>query len=154
MSMRWVYKITGTLFLLFAAFIAYKSLQLQYYTPLGPGPGFFTFWVSIIFGGMAIIMILQATFAQAEPMPHDFFSTKKGYLRIGVIVLTLIFTTAMLDFLGFRLTMLIVYLFLLYTLGRQGILLTLILSLFGSFGIFYVFDQLLDVPLPTGVFGL
>ena len=154
MSMRWLYKITGALFLLFTVFIIYESLRLQYYTPLGPGPGFFSFWVALIFGGLAIIMILQATFGPAEPMPEDFFSTRNGYLRLGAVVLSLVFTTALLDFLGFRLTMLIVYLFLLYSFGRQKFLLTLTVSLAGSFGVFHMFDQWLHVPLPKGVFGL
>jgi hypothetical protein len=43
--------------------------------------------------------------------------------------------------------------FLLVALGRQGILVTAIVSVTGSFGVFYVFDQWLKVPLPRGVFG-
>lgn len=154
MTMRRPYQITGTVFLLFSAFIAYESLQLRYYTPLGPGPGFFSFWLSLIFGGLAIIMIVQASIGQAEPMPDDFFSDRIGYLRIGAVVLALVFTVALFDFLGFRVTMLIVYVFLLVALGRQGILVTAIVSLAGSFGVFHVFDQWLKVPLPRGVFGL
>jgi putative tricarboxylic transport membrane protein len=154
MSMRRPYQITGTIFLLFSAFIAYESLQLRYYTPLGPGPGFFSFWLSLIFGGLAIIMIVQASVGRAETMPEDFFSDRIGYLRIGAVVLSLVFTTVLFEILGFRLAMLIVYVFLLQALGRQGIVITAIVSLFGSFGVFHVFDQWLKVPLPRGVFGL
>ena len=42
MSMRRPYQITATVLLLVAAFIAFESLQLRYYSTLGPGPGFFS----------------------------------------------------------------------------------------------------------------
>ena len=153
MTMRRTYQITGTLFLLFAAFIAVESLKLRYYTPLGPGPGFFSFWLAIIFGGLAIIMILQASFGQSEPMPEDFFSDRIGYLRIGAVVLALAFTVCMFEPLGFCLTMFSVCVFLLYALGRQGIIITLVVSVASSFGAFYAFDHWLKVPLPRGVLG-
>lgn len=154
MTMRLAYQITGTLFLLFAAFIGYESLKLRYYTPLGPGPGFFSFWLSLVFGGLALIMLLQATFGPPEPMPAEFFSDRIGYLRMGSVVMSLVFTVYLFEPLGFRLTMFTVCVFLLYALGRQGIIITLVVSLASSFGAFYVFDHWLKVPLPKGVFGL
>ncbi len=153
MTMRRTYQITGTLFLLFSAFIAVESLKLRYYTPLGPGPGFFSFWLALIFGGLAIIMILQASFGQAERMPEDFFSDRIGYLRIGAVVLALAFTVYMFEPLGFCLTMFSVCVFLLYALGRQGIIITLLVSVASSFGAFYAFDHWLKVPLPRGMLG-
>ena len=153
MTMRRTYQITGTLFLLFAAFIAIESLKLRYYTPLGPGPGFFSFWLSLIFGGLALVMILQATFGRPEPMPGDFFTDRIGYLRIGAVVLALAFTVYMFEPLGFCLTMFSVCMFLLFALGRQNIIISLLVSLASSFGAFYAFDHWLKVPLPRGILG-
>jgi len=153
MTMRRTYQITGTIFLFFAAFIAYESLKLRYYTPLGPGPGFFSFWLSLIFGGLAIIMILQATFGRPEPMPEDFFTDRIGYLRIGAVILALAFTVYMFEPLGFCLTMFSVCMFLLFALGRQNIIISLLVSLASSFGAFYAFDHWLKVPLPRGILG-
>ncbi len=153
MTMRRAYQITGTLFLLLAAFVAVESLKLRYYTPLGPGPGFFSFWLALIFGGLAIIMLIQATFGQAEPMPEDFFTDRIGYLRMGAVVLALVVTVYLFEPLGFCLTMFIVCVFLLYALGRQGIIITLLVSLASSFGTYYAFDHWLKVPLPRGILG-
>ena len=153
MTMKWPYRIAGTLFLLFAVFIAYEALQLRYYTRLGPGPGFFSFWLALIFGGLATFMLLQTFFGPAEPMPEDFFTHRIGYLRIGAVVLALVFTIYMFEPLGFPLTIFCVCAFLLYALGRQGIITTLVVSLTCSFGAFYVFDHWLKVPLPRGVLG-
>ena len=153
MTMRRSYLITGAVFMLLAAFIAVEALKLQYYTRLGPGPGFFSFWLALILGGLALIMILQATFGQPEPMPEDFFSNRIGYLRIGAVVLALAFAIALLEPLGFSLTIFAVCAFLLYALGRQGIVLTVLVSLACSFGTYYVFDHWLNVALPRGVLG-
>ena len=153
MTMRLSYQITGALFLLLAIFIGVESVKLRYYTPLGPGPGFFSFWLSLVFGGLSLMMLLQATFGQPEPMPEDFFSDRIGYLRIGAVVLALVFTVYLFEPLGFCLTMFSLCVFLLYALGRQSIIITLLVSLASSFGAFYAFDHWLKVPLPRGVLG-
>ena len=36
---------------------------------------------------------------------------------------------------------------------REVVVVSLLVSLAGSFGVFYVFESLLDVPLPVGMFG-
>ena len=152
--MRRPYQITGILCLLVAAFVAVEALQLRYYTPLGPGPGFFAFWLACLFGGLAIIMLVQASVGPAEPRPADFVADRRGYLRMAAVVLALGGTTVLLQPLGFRLTMFGVNLFLLSVLGRQGLLLTLLVAGAGSFGVFHLFDRWLMVPLPVGIFGL
>lgn len=50
MSMRPSCQITGVLFILLAAFVARESLDLKFYTQLGPGPGFFSFWLALVLG--------------------------------------------------------------------------------------------------------
>jgi len=151
--MRRAYQIAGALFLLLAAFVTVEALALKYYTNLGPGPGFFAFWLALILGGLAVAMILYASIGSVEPRPADFFADPIGYLRMGAVVLALVGTTALLDILGFRLTMFAVYVFLLCALGRQKLLLTLGIALAGSVGVYHVFDRWLKVPLPTGPFG-
>lgn len=154
MNMNRAYQITGVVFLLLAAFVAWESLELKFYTNNGPGPGFFPFWLSMALGLLAVLMILQATFRESEPMPEGFFAGRAGYLRAGAIVMALIVTAALLDIVGFPLTMLVAILFLLFALGRPSLIVTLLVSVAGSFGCFYLFDRWLKVPLPTGFFGL
>ena len=153
MSMNRTYQITGAVFLLLAAFIAWESLELKFYTSNGPGPGFFPFWLSIALGLLAVLMILKATFRELEPFPEGFLASRAGYLRAGAIVAALAVTTALLEIAGFPLTMLVTILFLLFALGRPGLIATLLVSAAGSFGCFYLFDRWLKVPLPTGFFG-
>jgi putative tricarboxylic transport membrane protein len=88
MSMKRSYQITGTALLLLAAFIAWEALKLKFYTHLGPGPGFFSLWLSLILGVLAVLMILKATFRPPEPMPEDFFPNRAGFFKMGWIAMT------------------------------------------------------------------
>lgn len=152
--MKRPYQIAGVLFILFSAFIARESLELKFYTSLGPGPGFFPFWLSVILGLLSANLLYQATFKESDPMPSDFFASKKGYLRVGAIVLALVATVVLMNVLGFRITMFIFYIFLLYTLGRQNPIVTALVALGGSWGVYHVFVEWLKVVLPVGTFGI
>jgi putative tricarboxylic transport membrane protein len=152
--MKLPYQIAGTVFLIISAWIAKDALALKYYTELGPGPGFFPFWLAIIFAILSIVMVLQATFGRTDPMPPDFLATKSGYLRNAGVILAVAAAAAFIDPLGFRLTTLLILLFLLFVLGRQNLIVTILLSLFGSFGVYHVFMEWLMIPLPVGIFGI
>ncbi|MHB0871181.1 MAG: tripartite tricarboxylate transporter TctB family protein [Chloroflexota bacterium] len=152
--MKRPYQITAIVFILFSAFIAVESLSLKFYTSLGPGPGFFPFWLSVFLGLLAANMLFQATFKPQDPMPADFFVSAKGYLRGGAILLALVATVVFMDEIGFRPMMLLFYLFLLFALGRQNLLVTAAVALAGSWGVYQVFVELLKVPLPIGMFGI
>ncbi len=152
--MKRPYQITSMVSMLVAAFLARESLRLRYYTPLGPGPGFFPLWLSILLAILAAAMFWQATFGKPEAMPADFYADRGGYLRIGAVVAALVGVIVLMGPLGFRLVMLGFYLFLLTALGRQHPLLTGIIALAGSFGVYYVFVRWLATPLPTGLLGI
>lgn len=149
--MKRPYQITAVMCLVLAAFIARESLTLRYYTPLGPGPGFFPFWLSVVFGMLTAVLFWQATFGRTDPMPADFLASRAGYLRMAAIVASLVGTVVLLNPLGYRLTTLACYLFLLTALGRPGPVVTGLTALAGSFGVYQVFVSLLKIPLPVGI---
>lgn len=152
--MKRPYQIAAAVLLALAAFMAWESIRLRYYTSLGPGPGFFPLWISLLIGLLAAVMWFQATFRQSEPMPADFFAERAGYLRIGVVLLGLTATAVLLEPLGFRLTMLGFLLFVLSALGKVSRVVGIAIALLGSFGTYHVFWHWLKVPLPVGVLGL
>jgi putative tricarboxylic transport membrane protein len=152
-TMRRPYQITGALLLCFSIYVGIESLDLSYYSSLGPGPGFFSFWLSLILGLLAVAMIAQATFGRPEPRPADFFTDRGGYLRMGAVALSILASALLLERIGFRITMFGAYLFLLLTLGTHTLITNVLVALAGSFGVYYVFTQWLSVPLPVGAFG-
>jgi putative tricarboxylic transport membrane protein len=153
MTMRRAHQITGSLLLGFAVYVGVESLELRYYSSLGPGPGFFSFWLALILGLLATVMLVKASFGTSEPMAEDFFADRRGYLRMGGIVLALLASALLLERIGFRITMFALYLFLLLTLGSHRLITSLLVAAAGSFGVYFVFTRWLNVPLPAGTFG-
>jgi putative tricarboxylic transport membrane protein len=153
MTIQRSYQITGIVLLLSAVYIAYESLQLKYYSSLGPGPGFFPFWLSCLLGVLAVIMLLKVTFGKTDQMSSDLFPSRTGALRMGAVALSLIGTVICIETIGFSLTMFPMYLLLLYTFGQRRLLSNLLVAFGGSFGINYLFVRLLQVPLPRGILG-
>ncbi len=154
MTMNRPYQIASIVIILFSAYWGRESLNLQYMTPLGPGPGFFPLWLSVMTVALAAVMFYQATFKRSGPMPDDFFASKMGYLRIAGMILAILACVLFMEVIGFRLMMLVFYIFLLSILGRQKPLMTLIVALAGSWGVYHVFVELLKVPLPIGIFDI
>lgn len=153
--MRRSYLVVAILLLLLALFVGAESLTLRYYTALGPGPGFFPFWLAIALGAAAIGMLLQTMLKKTqEPMPEDFFPTRAGLIKMGAVALAMVGTIALLEPLGFRLTLLLMYLFLLWSLGQRGCIVTPLVALAGSFGVYHLFVHWLNVPLPVGSWGI
>jgi putative tricarboxylic transport membrane protein len=148
------YQITAAVLLGLSAFLGREALKLSYYSPLGPGPGFFPLWLAVLLAVMGVAMFWQATFRRPEAMPDDFFPDRRGYLRIGAVLAALVWVIALMDLLGFCLVMLVFYGFLLTVLGRQHPLVTGVIAVIGSFGVYYVFVRWLAVALPVGVLAM
>ena len=152
--MKRAHQVTAVLCIVFAAFVMRRSLAMKLYTPLGPGPGFFPFWLSLLFGALAAIMLAQAALGRSEPGSTDLLATRAGYRRIAAILGALVGAIALMGPLGFRLTSLAFYLFLLTTLSRPTWILTLVIAVAGSFGVYYMFAHLLRITLPVGLLGI
>ena len=147
--MRRANQVTGGIFLAVGLFVLVEALDLEYWTPLGPGPGFFPFWLGFALSALAIGWFIKSTREPDEPLPEDFIPDRFGMMRVASIVGAFIVLSFLLETLGFSVTMFAFLLFLLIALGRQALPLTLVLSLLGSFGTYYVFTQYLQVQLPA-----
>jgi len=148
--MRRPYQLTALVLLCLSGFLAYESLQLKYYTPLGPGPGFFPLWLSLALAALAVAMFCQSTIKDSAPRPADFYDSRIGYLRAASMCVAWVWATVMLERLGYRLTMVVFFPLLLLTLGRVRWWLVVLISLLGSVAAFYVFSVVLRVHLPVG----
>jgi putative tricarboxylic transport membrane protein len=127
------------------AFFAFESLRLSLRDALGPGPGFFPFWLSVVGAFLAVVLLVQVRRGRAD------FETEtlKFELRPVALVLGgLIVASALLEVLGFRIAMLALLLYLLLALGARNWTAIALFALAGSFGVFHVFTGLLKVQLP------
>jgi putative tricarboxylic transport membrane protein len=148
------HQVTAVVCLVFAAFVMRRSLGMRLHTPLGPGPGFFPFWLAVIFGGLAMVMLVQATLQRPAAGPAGLVVTAAGYRRIAAILGALVGAVILMNPLGFRLTSFAFYLFLLTTLSRPSWAVALLVAVAGSFGVYQVFADFLRITLPVGLLGI
>jgi putative tricarboxylic transport membrane protein len=153
--MKRAWQIACITFVAFAIFWLIVSFEYPYKDKLGPGPGFFPFWLSIITGALALALLFQISLAKSSADGSaTLLPERQGASRILVILVALVGSLALLDFLGFRISLFLFLLFLPLALGVRSWWVTLVFAIAGSFGIFHVFYYWLKVPLPMGMFGI
>ncbi len=146
---------TGAM-LAFCLFALWQSLLLPLMDRLGPGPGFFPFWLALI-GIVMAIGLLVTTWREAAGSADDevrILPHGPGAVRGLAIVGLLAAVTLAMDFTGFRLAMLVFNAALVVALGERRWWIIAVFAVLGSFGVYYVFTTWLDVILPTGQLGL
>ena len=146
---------TGVM-LAFCLFAAWQSYLLPLTDRLGPGPGFFPFWIALL--GVVLAIGLLITTWTAPPQADDgevtILPQGPGAARWLAIVLLLAAAGASMEFAGFRITMVLFISALVVALGERKWWAIGLFAAMGSFGVYYVFTTWLDVLLPVGVFGL
>ena len=147
--MQRLYQALSTGFFLVALYAMRESMLLDYYTPLGPGPGFFPFWLGLFMAMLSAVWFLQASRRKDEGPTESLFPRGTGLLKVISVPVAVALFPALGEHLGFRLTMLIFLLFMLSVVGRQKLPITIAFSLAGSFGSYYLFHDLLGLFLPV-----
>ncbi|HEY9053585.1 MAG TPA: tripartite tricarboxylate transporter TctB family protein [Rectinemataceae bacterium] len=143
------YQATAIGCIVFAIAIMAGSLELQFYTKLGPGPGFFPFILASIFGVLSIVWLIQSTVRKTESGSKRFLPDKHALIRISAIAAGLLGVSLLMEPLGYQLTMFIFLFSLITLLGKRKILEAAIVSILGSVGVFYLFGKVLGLILPT-----
>jgi putative tricarboxylic transport membrane protein len=145
---------SACLFGLFAVAL-YAALEFPLLDELGPGPGFFPFWLSLAGGALAVLLFLEVT---RDPVlaadDTAVLPVGGGALRAITALGFLVAAAALIEPLGYRLTTLFFIGGLLAALGVRSPLALVPCALLGSFGVFHVFYHWLKVPLPVGWLGI
>jgi len=130
-------------FVVVGVYVLVSSIGLGLWTSLGPGPGMFPFAMGGLLVAMSALWLVQEL---REPS-----GTASGVDRglVLSVVISLALLAAVMDLIGFQLSM---FIFLMYHLkirgGRRWVS-SLIIAVAGSFGAFYAFNYGLNVTLPT-----
>jgi putative tricarboxylic transport membrane protein len=120
--------------------------------PLGsahrPGPGYFPMLLAILLVICGAILAVRGK----ESLSLRSVSWAESFHAIPILGCC-IFTTLFMEWIGYRITMLLVLGFLFGIIERISLWTTLILTFGLSLGSFWLFDTLLRVPLPRGWWG-
>lgn len=129
-------------------YFAVESRSLGLWTDLGPGPGLLPLLLGIALLGLTAIWVVQTVLERRrgtvdappdEPLDRTYVVGVVG----GLIVLA-----AVMDLLGFQISMALFLFAELKWLGRQRWWLAAAVALVGSVGTFVLFDRVLGVQLP------
>lgn len=141
----------GICLLAFAAIIFSQSLDLDYATRLGPGPGFFPLWLSGILAVFSLCYIWDSVkhegVAIKDILPKDKAARQSILLTIGGVVIF----PLVVEFLGFIISGSIL-LFIMFMREYKWYT-ALGISVGASLLLFFVFQSLLGVTLPVNEFG-
>ena len=132
-----------TAFAALGAYVLVSSVGLGLWTSLGPGPGLFPFAMGALLASMAVLWLLQ----ELKKPSAAGEGADRGL--VTAVVVSLLVLAAVMDLLGFQLSM---FLFLMYHLkirGKRSWLSSLLTALAGSVGAFYAFNYGLNVALPV-----
>ena len=124
-----------------------QSGKIGYSDISGPGPGFFPFWVGLLLA-IAAFFWLVAEFKANKDSQVEQDLDPKGIYRVGRLLLAVMLLTFCFVPIGYNISVLFFMLFLTSTMGKGKVLTNVIVSFASSFGIYLVFEKLLDVPLP------
>ena len=120
---------------------------------LGPGPGFFPFWLAVIGLALSGLLLIETALARSSG-PLDMPQGMGAVMRPVFVLIALAIVAALLDVLGYRTPAFVFIAGLLPALGARPLWVPLPMALAGSWGVFHVFYFWLKVPLPYGVFGI
>ncbi len=76
--MKRPWQIASLIFVFLSLFVLIHSFSYPYKDRLGPGPGFFPFWMSLITGALSLALFLQTTFAKSEKEEKKSFFPNRG----------------------------------------------------------------------------
>lgn len=152
MKRGWI--VASSVFLAFFCATIWLSVSLPFIDELGPGPGFFPIWLAGIGALLSVLLIVETARVPVEPSEAGLMPDRAALFRVGAIIVMLAVGALVLDWLGWRITALIVTGLLLPALGARSPIVVVPFVLAASFGVFHVFYYWLKVPLPIGSFGI
>lgn len=142
-------RISGSFLALFALGVIWESRALPVGTFREPGPGYMPILLALLL--LAFSLLLAVTGGRGSQLATIGW---REWPHATAILSACAFASLALERIGYRLTVLLTCLFLLKAVERKGWLLTAIFAAGMAFGSFYLFYDLLRVPLPLGPLGL
>lgn len=150
MLLRNVSVYMGVVILLFASGVFWQSLQFEYYTEKGPGPGFFPLWLS---GGLALFSIIYiGTSIKNEVIPiSDIIPKGKDLGNILTLLIGTVIFLLIINYVGFVLASSLLLFSVLRRFYKWYV--GIGISIGVSVCLFYIFHTLLGIPLPVNLLG-
>ena len=144
----WLAELMSRILLLMAGIaVVFFSSRLTYYSEFGPGPGFLPLWLGIALVGSAIYLV--GDFLRKHAKAESFFKPRTKQCIIMFILIVIAFL--LLPWLGFSIGFALLAATAMRIMGRHRFIVCGITAVAIAIGIYFIFDQWLGIPLPTGI---
>ena len=138
-------RLAGLVLLLFSLAVMWETRALPLGTFRQPGPGYMPMLLAI---ALAAVGILVALAGAGSPPLASLEWPERGHAV--AILAGCAFAALAMERLGYRLTVAILLVFLLWAVERKRVPVVVAMALGLSLGTFFLFGNLLKVPLPRG----
>ena len=116
-----------------------------------PGSGFFPTMIGGILSALSLALLTATALGKMQAMePRPFWKESNSWVKVSLVVLSLIFYMAALEYLGYIATTIVFILFLLRFVGKKSWGISLAMALLVSLGSYAPFKIALGVYLPRG----
>jgi putative tricarboxylic transport membrane protein len=143
--------ISGALLAALGTFVVIQSAIWPYYTPDGPGPGFFPLWYGVLMVGLAIWLIISAAREPKVEGGNKIFTI--GARRALTVWLGLVVCLIAMAWIGFTVAFGLYTLFIVSYVLDRSLIAGVITAVASSAGFYLVFWEALGVQLPFGPWG-
>jgi len=146
--MRPFQQLAAVIFTALGIFMVVEGHGLKLAGEFGPGPGFMAFVVGCLLTAVSLLWLVSLTLQPSAPFSAEALPEPGGWLRVFAILVAVVAFAALFTVIGFKLSMLAFLMAAFLIFGRDHIVAKVIVAVVFSFGLDYVFEQLLRVPLP------
>lgn len=146
--------ITGVVLLAFSGYVIRESWRMPASMTFGPGPAFLPFWLGVllaVFAGILFVTALsrRATEKDSEPI----FPGKQALFAITLVLVGLAGYILLIEVLGYLVDTFLFIVFLMKAVEREKWALTLTVAVVTTATLFFTFQILLKITLPSNMFG-
>jgi putative tricarboxylic transport membrane protein len=146
--------IGGFFWLLFSLFISWESYRLGLGNVNQPGPGFLFFWTGIVVAILSIIVIVRSFSVKASDEEIEATAGKRRLTKIVPVLIALFLYALLIEWLGFIVVTLLLFLFILGVVEKKKWLFTAAVSVAVTLFSYLIFEVALQSQLPKGLLGL
>jgi putative tricarboxylic transport membrane protein len=154
--MRRANQIAGIVGLAVAAYIIVVASKMTYTVEYSPGAGFFPLWLGIFLAVLSAALFIQAVSPRQKGVGQEesFLPEKAGRKRTFLFFVVFALCIALMGRLGFLITSFLFALAFLVVVEKYSWLKGLITSLCMAAVLYLLFNTVLQVPLPKGLWGI
>ena len=117
-----------------------------------PGSGFFPTMIGGILSALSLVLLAATALGKMRAMEtQPFWKESNSWVKVSLVVSSLIFYMAFLEYLGYIATTIVFILFLLKLVGKKNWWISLTMALLVSLGSYALFKMALGVYLPRGL---